>query len=77
MKLSDSVVRTFKPVRRYNDNTDKINYMSMSPNGELLITSGNDDQMILYDLSTGQQHCGIESLSNEYSYRPHIWLTNS
>ncbi|CAH8563302.1 unnamed protein product [Schistosoma turkestanicum] len=53
MKLTDSTIRTFKPVKYFKENSDRINSLSYSSNGETLISSSDDDQMVTYDCSSG------------------------
>ncbi|KAL3320197.1 WD repeat-containing protein 82 [Cichlidogyrus casuarinus] len=53
MKLTDAAIRNFKPVKYFKENSDKLNSFSFSSNGETLITSSNDDQMVIYDCISG------------------------
>jgi len=53
MKLVDSVVRSFKVAKVFRENTDRINSMDFSPSGDLLISSADDDQIVIYDCEKG------------------------
>ncbi|KER27446.1 hypothetical protein T265_05487 [Opisthorchis viverrini] len=53
MKLTDATIRTFKPVKYFKENSDRINSLSYSSNGETLISSSDDDQMVIYDCTSG------------------------
>lgn len=53
MKLTDSAIKKFRPVKYFKDNSDKINSLSYSNNGETLISSSDDDQMVIYDCTGG------------------------
>ncbi|XP_055639765.1 WD repeat-containing protein 82 [Toxorhynchites rutilus septentrionalis] len=55
MKLIDSVVRSFKVAKVFRENTDKINAIDYSSNGEMLISCSEDDQIVLYDCEKGTQ----------------------
>jgi len=53
MKLVDSTVRTFRVVKLFRDNSDRINNLDYSPSGDLLISSSDDDQICIYDCEKG------------------------
>lgn len=53
MKLVDQVVRTFRVVKLFRDNTERINNIDYSPTGDLLLTSSDDDQIVIYDCEKG------------------------
>lgn len=55
MKLVDQVVRSFKVAKVFRENTDKINAIDFSANGETLISCSEDDQIVLYDCEKGTQ----------------------
>lgn len=48
MKLSDEVFRTFKVAKVFRENTDQINCLDFSSNGESMIASSNDDSIVVY-----------------------------
>ena len=49
MKLVDSVLSSFRVVKVFRDNSDQVNRIDFAPNGETLVTSGNDDSIVIYD----------------------------
>jgi WD40 repeat protein len=49
LKLSDSTISRLQIAKRFNKNTDTVNALCFSDNGELLLTSGEDDEMFLYN----------------------------
>lgn len=61
MKLTDSVVRSFKVAKVFRENQDKINSIDFSTNGEKLISCSFDDQIVLYDCEKGTQTRTVNS----------------
>jgi len=53
MKLTDAVVRNFLVAKIFRENTDRINSLDYSSNGETLISSSDDDSIIIYDCQNG------------------------
>lgn len=53
--ITPNTVRSMKIARVFKDNTDGINSMDFSEDGEHLITSGDDQQLVLYDCSRGRK----------------------
>jgi len=53
IRLVDSVVRNFRVAKLYRENTDRVNHMDFSSNGEMLISSAEDDQIVIYDCDKG------------------------
>lgn len=53
VRLVDSVVRSFRVAKLYRENTDRVNHMDFSPSGEMLISSAEDDQIVIYDCEKG------------------------
>ena len=53
MKLVDHVVRSFRVAKLFRDNTERINNLDFSPGGDMLITSSEDDQIVIYDCEKG------------------------
>lgn len=61
MKLTDSVVSSFKVAKVFRENQDKINSIDFSTNGEKLISCSFDDQIVLYDCEKGTQTRTVNS----------------
>ncbi|XP_037087019.1 WD repeat-containing protein 82 [Pollicipes pollicipes] len=61
MKLVDNVVRSFRVAKVFRENTDKINNLDFAANGENLISSSDDDQIIIYDCEKGVQKRTVNS----------------
>lgn len=53
MKLTDQVIKSFKTAKIFRDNTDAINSINFSPTGDTLISSSDDDQIVIYDCQNG------------------------
>jgi len=53
MKLTDGVIRNFLVAKIFRENTDRINSLDYSSNGETLISSSDDDSIIIYDCQNG------------------------
>ncbi|BHF67076.1 WD repeat-containing protein 82 [Sparganum proliferum] len=53
MKLTQSAIKSFKPVKYFKENFDKINSLSYTDSGEFIISSSDDEQMIIYDCTSG------------------------
>ena len=54
MKLEDHVIRSLRVAKVFRENSDRINYLDFSANGETLITSSDDDSMVIYDCLEGK-----------------------
>ncbi|KAH0630035.1 hypothetical protein JD844_012604 [Phrynosoma platyrhinos] len=54
MKLTDNVLRSFRVAKVFRENSDKINCFDFSPNGETVISSSDDDSIVLYDCHEGR-----------------------
>ena len=54
MKLTDNVVRSFKVAKVFRENSDRVNHMSFAANGESLISSSDDDSIVIYDTMDGK-----------------------
>lgn len=53
MKLTENVVKNFLVAKIFRENTDRINSVDYSANGETLISSSDDDSIIIYDCQAG------------------------
>lgn len=54
MKLEDHVVRSLRVAKVFRENSDRINHFDFSANGDTLITSSDDDSMVIYDCLEGK-----------------------
>ncbi|XP_071512077.1 WD repeat-containing protein 82-like [Diadema setosum] len=55
MKLSDQVMKSFQVAKLFKDqNTERINSIDFSHNGETLISSSEDDSIVIYDCLEGK-----------------------
>ncbi|CAH1784535.1 unnamed protein product, partial [Owenia fusiformis] len=54
MKLTDEVVRNLRVAKLFRENNQPINKIAFSANGELLISSSYDDQIVIYDCQGGK-----------------------
>ncbi|XP_068171966.1 WD repeat-containing protein 82-like [Antennarius striatus] len=54
MKITDSVLRSFRVARTYRENSMKVNCVDFSSNGEHAISSSDDDCIVLYDVRDGK-----------------------
>ena len=54
MKLTDNVLRSFRVAKVFRENSDKINCFDFSHNGETVISSSDDDSIVLYDCQEGK-----------------------
>ncbi|CAG07006.1 unnamed protein product [Tetraodon nigroviridis] len=56
MKLTDNVLRSFRVAKVFRENSDKINCFDFSTNGETIISSSDDDSLVLYDCQEGKHY---------------------
>lgn len=61
MRLVDNVIRSFRSVKVFRDNQEKINHMHFSQDGQLLISSSDDDQIVIYDCERGTHQRTLNS----------------
>lgn len=54
MKLTDEVFRSFRVAKVFRENTDVINCVDFSHNGENMIASSNDDSIVVYCCMDGR-----------------------
>ena len=54
MKLVDSTIRSFRVAKVFRENSDRINHIDFAPNGETLISSSDDDSIVIYDCVEGK-----------------------
>ena len=53
MRITESTVQSFRVAKIFKENTDKINSVTFSQSGEFLISSSNDDSIVIYDCVQG------------------------
>jgi len=53
MRITESTIQSFKVAKIFKENTDKINSVTFSQSGEFLISSSNDDSIVIYDCVQG------------------------
>lgn len=61
MKLVDTTVSNFKVAKLFRENTERINSIDFSANGETLITSSDDDSIVIYDCEKGTMRRSLNS----------------
>ena len=54
MKLTDEVFRSFRVAKVFRENTDRVNCIDFSANGEHMICSSNDDSIVIYCCQEGR-----------------------
>ncbi|CAF0990549.1 unnamed protein product [Didymodactylos carnosus] len=61
LKLSEQVVKTFRAARVFHENADRVNAIDFSTNGETLITSSDDESIVIYDCQQGSSKKTLNS----------------
>ncbi|GAB6022978.1 WD repeat-containing protein 82 [Chamberlinius hualienensis] len=61
MKLVDQVVKSFRVAKVFRENTERINSLDFSANGETLISSSDDDSIVIYDCEKGMHKRTLNS----------------
>lgn len=61
MKLIPSNVALFRVIKEFSENNDKINSIDFSQDGTTLISSSNDDAIIIYDCEKGNVKRTLQS----------------
>ena len=51
--LSDLMVKNLRVAKAFRENNDRINNIDFSENGETLISSSDDDSIVIYDCQNG------------------------
>nr|ALJ75658.1 WDR82 [Schmidtea mediterranea] len=54
MKLNDDSLRSYECFKCFKDNSDKVNAINFTSNGEKLISSSQDDSINVYDVINGK-----------------------
>ena len=60
MKLTDEVFRSFRVAKVFRENTDRVNCIDFSANGEHMICSSNDDSIVIYCCQEGR--CALNGI---------------
>ena len=55
MKLVDNVIRSMRVGKVFKENQDPVNHLHFSADGASLITSADDDQIVVYDCERGSK----------------------
>ena len=53
MKLVPFVIQSFRVAKVFNENTDRINSINFTSDGNTLISSSDDDSIVMYDCEKG------------------------
>lgn len=53
MYLTENILTTFQVAKSFRDNSDRINSIDFSPKGDTMISSSDDDSIIIYDCDKG------------------------
>uniref|UniRef100_UPI00358DF22A WD repeat-containing protein 82 n=1 Tax=Myxine glutinosa TaxID=7769 RepID=UPI00358DF22A len=54
MKLTEAVIRSLRVAKVFRENSDRINCFDFAANGESMISSSEDDSIVLYDCQEGK-----------------------
>lgn len=54
MRITDSLLRSFRIARTYQKNTQKVNCVDFSQDGENAVSSSDDDCIVIYDIREGR-----------------------
>jgi COMPASS component SWD2 len=54
MKLTEQVLKSFKVAKVFRENSSIINSLDFWPTGETLISSSEDDSLVIYDCKDGK-----------------------
>ncbi|VDK51616.1 unnamed protein product [Anisakis simplex] len=61
MKTSDKTIASMRPAKSFSDNQARINSLDFSADGLQMISSSDDDSIVMYDCSTGQKSRSVNS----------------
>ena len=53
MKLTEQVVKNFRSSKTFRENTLRINSVDFSVQGDTLISSSDDESIVIYDCQSG------------------------
>ena len=51
--LSDLMVKNLRVAKAFRENNDRVNNIDFAANGETLISSSDDDSIVIYDCQNG------------------------
>uniref|UniRef100_A0A8C4QAR1 WD repeat domain 82 n=1 Tax=Eptatretus burgeri TaxID=7764 RepID=A0A8C4QAR1_EPTBU len=54
MKLTEAVIRSLRVAKVFRENSDRINCFDFAANGESMISSSEDDSIVLFDCQEGK-----------------------
>uniref|UniRef100_A0A0M3IB72 WD_REPEATS_REGION domain-containing protein n=1 Tax=Ascaris lumbricoides TaxID=6252 RepID=A0A0M3IB72_ASCLU len=67
MKTSDKAISSMRPAKSFSDNQARINSLDFSADGLQMISSSDDDSIVMYDCSTGQKSRSARINSLDFS----------
>lgn len=77
MKLVDTNVVKFRVAKEFSENNDKINSIDFSQDGTTLISSSNDDAIIIYDCEKGTVKRTLQSKKYGVGLIRHTHVSNT
>ncbi len=54
MKLTEQVQKSFRAAKIFKENTQRINSVDFSVQGDTLISSSDDESIVIYDCHSGK-----------------------
>ncbi len=54
MKLTEPVMKSFRSAKTFRENTQRINSVDFSVQGDTLISSSDDESIVIYDCQSGK-----------------------
>jgi len=61
MRLTEPVVKNFRSAKIFRENTQRINSVDFSVSGDTLISSSDDESIVIYDCQTGTPKRSLNS----------------
>lgn len=61
MKATDKSVASMRPAKTFSDNQARINSLDFSADGLQMLSSSDDDSIVMYDCATGQKSRSVNS----------------
>lgn len=53
MKLTESILKQMRQVKTFRENTARINSLDFSVAGDTMISSSDDESIVIYDIQSG------------------------